>query len=145
MRRALLLAALAGGCEEPPPAAPAPDAGCGSVADVEARILVPRCGAPGDGSCHATGAAPPRIGEVGRIVENLLDVRGTLHCHRDAYVSRGNPAASYLLAKLRAPAGGTATCSDGSNGGPAMPYQDMRPLSRAEAACLEWWVQEISR
>jgi len=138
----LALLVAAGACDHTPAVPVAPD--CGSVADIEERIILPRCGAPGDGSCHATGSAPPRMAEVGRIAENLLEVRGLLRCHKDAYVSRNNPEQSYILAKIRS-TGASASCSDGSNGGPRMPYQDAPPLTAAEAACLERWVHEIAR
>jgi len=116
----------------------------GTVAEVEESILLPRCGAAGDGTCHATGPTPPRIAEVGKIAENLVDITPHLRCFQDKLVSSEAPERSAMLAKIRAP-GGVARCNDGGDGGPGMPYQDAPQLSAAQAACLEWWVHQIAR
>lgn len=111
--------------------------------DVEREIVLPKCSLAGDGTCHGSGRVSPTMAEVGRIAENLLDKPPILRCHRDFLVSRADPARSHVLAKIRATGSG-AVCTDGSNGGPAMPYQDAPQLSPAEARCMEWWVYAIA-
>lgn len=110
--------------------------------DVEAQVIVPKCGALGDNTCHGTGPIPPRFAEAGMIASNVIDVMPQLRCRRDKLVSRVEPAKSDLLAKIRT-RGGNALCADGSDGGPGMPFQDAPPLTADEAACLEWWVHAI--
>lgn len=114
-----------------------------AVAEVEDQIILPKCGAAGDGTCHATGSNPPRMAEVGKIADKLVEVPPTLRCPQDKLVSRANPSQSFMLAKIRARES-TARCTDGSVGGPGMPYQDAPQLTADEAACLEWWVYEAA-
>ncbi|MBC8132728.1 MAG: hypothetical protein H7X95_07080 [Deltaproteobacteria bacterium] len=113
-----------------------------TVAAVEERILLPKCGAAGDNTCHATGPNPPRIAEVGKIAQNLVEMTPMLRCWQDKLVSRDDPANSDVLFKIRA-RNTSARCSNGTDGGPGMPYQDAPQLTADEAACLEWWVHEI--
>jgi hypothetical protein len=143
----LALTACPGGAD---PGARVPDAattqpgqcGLSTVAEVEEKILLPKCGRPGDPLCHGTGKYAPRITAAGGIAAEVLDVTPVLNCRRDKLVSRQEPAKSYLLAKIQA-RGSLATCSDGSNGGPRMPYQDAPQLTAGEQACVLWWVNEI--
>jgi hypothetical protein len=144
---ALLAAACPGGSGDP---SPSPDAGAAdaasctlvTTAEVEEKILLPRCGRPGDPLCHATGKYLPKIVAPGTIAAEVLDVTPMLNCRQDKLVSRQEPGKSYLLAKIQA-RGSLATCADGSNGGPRMPYQDAPQLTASERACVLWWVGEI--
>src|SRR4051812_23800956 len=155
---AVLGCGLAPACQQAPPA-PAPDAGSwgdwavGPVAckafsttsQVEESIIIPKCGRPGDPVCHSVGKYPPRLSAVGLIAPAVLEAKPTLHCLRDSFVDRDDPERSFFLAKIRPAGADKATCADGSDGGPKMPYADAPALTPQEGACLRWWVHEIAR
>lgn len=110
--------------------------------DVEEHILLPKCSLAGDGSCHGSGRVSPGMVQVGMIADNVVDKPGHFRCTTDMMVSRVRPRDSYLLAKVRRQPG-PVLCSNGTNGGPKMPYQDAPGLSDEEIACVEWWVSAI--
>jgi len=84
------------------------------------------------------------MAEVGKMAMNLVDQPGHMNCEGDLLVSRAHPQRSYLLTKTRGNGSAAVRCSNGSSGGPRMPYQDAPQLSVDESACLEWWVNAIA-
>jgi hypothetical protein len=154
MRPAIIMVAgVAALACEPAPAPAPPDAAASeaiacrpyaTTAEVEAQIIVPRCGRPGDTLCHVAGPYPPKMGQVGAIAANVLDHSPTRNCRQDRLVDRQDPARSFFLAKVFT-RGEKAACADGGDGGPRMPYADAPSLTAEEAACLRWWVYEIGK
>jgi hypothetical protein len=116
--------------------------------DVEDKIILPKCGKPGDATCHATGPFFPKMTAAGMIVDKVLDVKSTLKCSTDKYVNKLEPEKSFFLGKLKK-TDAEVKCADGIKaGGPKMPYDipdgpKATPLTADEDACLRWWVMQI--
>jgi hypothetical protein len=114
-----------------------------TVEEVEARIIVPMCGRPGDFGCHASGISP-RLMAPGTIAMNVLDQTPAHQCKADRLVDSRDPERSVLLIKVNS-AGPLARCPDGSSGGPRMPPMDAPPLTAQQKGCLRWWVHQVAR
>jgi hypothetical protein len=136
----------AGGAGGSPPASAAPEA-CGrlniaTLADVETKFIAPRCGM-GTGSCHASLFAPKGLDKPDMVSMLLVDRKGSVYCMQDAYIAKGNPSKSYVLAKIMAT--DKVTCPSGGDGGAKMPFTGALALSNDERDCFVWYINERAK
>ncbi|HET9552303.1 MAG TPA: hypothetical protein VFP50_04990 [Anaeromyxobacteraceae bacterium] len=130
----LAAAALSAGCLAEPKVGPAQPGGAGSVAtttlsSIETNIFVPKCATS---ACHA-GSPPanaPVSLEAGRAWLELVGVPSTQAPM--SLVEPSNPAASYLLYKVRG--------TQGLVGGLSPMPPASEPLSDGEVQAIEGWI-----
>jgi hypothetical protein len=149
-------AACGGGGDEPTPtdaAAPVTMDGCTklgikSVAEVETKLIVMRCGVGSGGNqCHS-GTFPPRLDNMGgtQIMTQIVNKKPGLLCQRDLYINVAAPAKSFVLAKINSPMN-AVTCPSSGSGGDKMPWQSGNPVPKAlsadELSCLTWYVYNV--
>jgi len=131
----LSAASVLAGCLDGPAVGPAIPGGGQvgpgeSFASIEAALLVPRCATS---ACH-TGSPPASVPvslDPGLAWVEMVGVQATQAPM--AVVEPGDPAASYLLYKLR------GTASDAGGAGTIMPPSD-EPLTEDEIRAIESWI-----
>jgi hypothetical protein len=114
-----------------------------TAGNMEKDFIIPRCGKPGDATCHATGPFPPKMAELG-LGLRMLNMKSVLKCASSKYIDSLNPADSFLLAKVKAASDAEVRCPvQGGTGGPREPYSQPM-LAPDEIACLESYVFAIA-
>jgi hypothetical protein len=123
--------------------------GITSTRTFETNFIVRRCGLP---MCHGPSSVfPPRMLDMPNFIRaQLVGRKATLACKNDFYIDRGDPARSFVLAKVSA-TGTQVTCPSGGQGGLRMPNKAGMPtvvgdrLTQPELDCFTWWVFQVAR
>jgi hypothetical protein len=115
-----------------------------SRAEVEEKIVVAKCGMPGEMGCHAA-VFPPKFSNSAEAIMAMLDKAPTLYCRNDKMINKADPGKSFIVTKVRGTAMMVSCPTGGGNGGAKMPYMPKPALSPAEQDCLEWWAYEVSK
>jgi hypothetical protein len=115
-----------------------------SKAEVEEKIVVAKCGMPGNMGCHAA-VFPPKFMTSAEAITAMLEKAPTLYCRMDKMINKADPSKSFIVAKVRGTATMVSCPTGGGNGGAKMPFMPQPALSAAEQDCLEWWAYEVSK
>jgi hypothetical protein len=111
-----------------------------TVAEVETKILAPKCAEAG---CHVpNGAFKPDLKSAesfARLLDKPVEYVAT-KCKDDVYVKKSDPMKSYFLSTVK---DAMPKCSDGRMGGLRMPF-GKPPLSDAEITCIEGYVRALA-
>ncbi len=155
---ACMAASCGGGGDDPPApdaAAPITMDGCTALgirtlAEVETKLIIMRCGVGSGGTMCHTGTFPPRLDNMGgtKIMTEIVNKRAGLLCRNDMYINVMTPSKSYLLAKIVG-ATNMVNCPSGGGGGEKMPWQAGVPkpmaLSANELSCLTWYIHNAGK
>jgi hypothetical protein len=112
--------------------------------EVAEKLVVAKCGMPGNVACHAM-TFPPKFTNSAEAVMVMLDKPPTLYCRNDKMINKADPAKSFIVTKVRGTAAMVSCPTGGGNGGAKMPFMPQPALSADEADCLEWWAFEVSK